>query len=164
MQELLGRHAFDHIFRPTKVLDVGSYDAGLGTYRPLLECYDTITYHGLDISEGAGVDIVSEDPYNWPLQDNSYDLVISGQCLEHVEAPWLWIKEVYRVCKPGGLVFIIAPWTCGEHRYPVDCWRILPDGMKYLVTKTAGFQLIECGRNDINAQTDIGDCWAVGRK
>jgi SAM-dependent methyltransferase len=82
-----------------KVLDVGSYNVN-GTYRPIFG--SGYSYQGLDISPGPNVDIVANNLYRWPVEDNFYDLVISGQCLEHVEAPWLWIDEVYRVCKPGG--------------------------------------------------------------
>lgn len=42
-------------------------------------------YTGLDIVPGVNVDIVTTDPYHWPIEDNAFDLVISGQCMEHVE-------------------------------------------------------------------------------
>ena len=141
-----------------KLLDVGSYDIN-GSYRELVP--STYTYTGLDISAGENVDIVVPDLYKWPIPDNSYDIVISGQCLEHVEAPWLWIQEIYRICK--NIAIIIAPWSCGEHRFPVDCWRILPDGMRYLLGKTGGFNVLECGRNDKGIY-DLGDTWGVGHK
>jgi SAM-dependent methyltransferase len=141
-----------------KLLDVGSYDVN-GSYRELSP--STYTYTGLDISAGDNVDIVAPDLYKWPIPDNSYDLVISGQCMEHVEAPWLWIQEIYRVSK--SIAIIIAPWSCGEHRFPVDCWRILPDGMRYLLGKVGGFNVLECGRNDKGIY-DLGDTWGVGRK
>lgn len=142
------------------LLDVGSQEVN-GSYRDLIPpFYD---YKGLDLAPGKNVDILATTPYDWPIADNSYDIVISGQCLEHVEAPWLWIKEVFRVCKSDGIVMIIAPWSCGEHRFPVDCWRIFPDGMKYLLTKVAGFELIECGRNE-KGIFDLGDTWGVARK
>lgn len=100
---------------------------------------------------GPNVDIVISDPYNWGLPSSSYDVIISGQCLEHVEMPWLWIKEAERVCKPGGFMILIAPWSCGQHRYPVDCWRILPDGMNVLLTKCANMSLLHC---EIAGETD----------
>ena len=137
------------------LLDVGSQDVN-GTYKDL--CGPGIIYTGLDLVKGKNVDIVAPDIYHWPIPNDTYDVVISGQCLEHVEDTQAWIKEVYRVCKPGGLTIIIAPWNCGEHRYPVDCWRILPDGMRFLLSKVVNFKIELIDRNNTI------DTWGVGRK
>ena len=130
-----------------RVLDVGSMDVrGIGSYKNMFT-FDGIqknwTYTGLDIEAGLNVDTVSPDPYNWPVADESYDVVISGQCMEHVEAPWLWVKEVERVCKRGGFAFIIAPFYHPVHRFPVDCYRYVPDGFSYLFGKHCNFDVLE---------------------
>lgn len=124
-----------------KILDVGSCDVN-GNYKALFSspCW---TYTGIDITTGPNVDVVIK-PYQWPLENESYDVVISGQCLEHVEMPWLWIKEVERVCKSKGLVIILVPWSWPVHRNPVDCWRILPDGIVVLLTKCSNFKILSC--------------------
>src|ERR1700753_2018202 len=41
-----------------------------------------------------------KSPYSFPLADNTYDIVLSGQVLEHVEKIWIWLKELKRVAKP----------------------------------------------------------------
>jgi SAM-dependent methyltransferase len=143
------------------ILDVGSYDLN-GSYRDIFD-NPSWDYKGLDLEDGPNVDIVTEELYSWPLSDESFDVVISGQCLEHTEAPWRWIKEVARVCKTGGKVFIIAPWGWPEHRHPVDCWRIFPDGMKYLLND-AGFDVVYCDMGYANASQNLGDTWGVGIK
>ena len=128
------RFVANHLDKSTSqrsVLDVGSQDVN-GNYRHL---FDTKiwTYTGLDMTEGANVDIIPEDPYSWSMiPDRSFDVVISGQSLEHVEFFWLTIKEMERVLKCGGYLCLIAPSNGYEHRYPVDCWRFYPDGMKAL--------------------------------
>jgi hypothetical protein len=134
------------------ILDVGSQDVN-GCYKPLFTS-SLWKYYGLDICEGKNVDIIVEDPYNWKTSDQ-FDVVVSGQCLEHVEAPWLWAKEIERVC--ANLVCIIAPWNQKIHKYPIDCWRILPDGILYLMTKWCNFEMIEYGSNE-------RDCYFMGRK
>lgn len=84
-----------------KVLDVGSYDVN-GTYKELFEG-KSVKYFGLDIAEGPNVDIVMETPYSWNnIEDESFDYIISGQAFEHIEFPWLTIKEIYKKLKPGG--------------------------------------------------------------
>jgi len=174
MQELI-KHAQNFNFlskdRATSILDVGSQDVSVpndymnalisGSYRKIFEDNPLWSYKGLDMVLGKNVDIIAPT-IPWPISDNSYDLVISGQTLEHTKAPWLWIKEIERVCKPGGLIIIIAPWQWDQHRYPVDCWRILPDGMTYLLGDWCNCEILTIGMSTI----DIihGDCYGVAKK
>lgn len=116
------------------VLDVGSLDVN-GTYRPLVESFGW-SYTGLDVVAGPNVDVVSAKPYSFPLPGASFDVVISGSTMEHVEAIWLWVPELARMVRPGGLLAIVTHWQFPEHRFPVDCWRIMPDGMRFLFDQT----------------------------
>jgi SAM-dependent methyltransferase len=125
---------------PLNILDVGSYSV-CGSYRDLLD--SNWNYIGLDMTEGPNVDIVPSDIYNWKeIKEESFDVVISGQAFEHIEFPWITITEISRVLKQGGLVCIIAPSAGKEHRYPVDCYRYYPDGMRAL-TKWAKLEVLE---------------------
>jgi ubiquinone/menaquinone biosynthesis C-methylase UbiE len=54
------------------------------------------------------VDIVSPGD-QLPLDDNSVDFVISSHVIEHFPDPIKALKEWYRVVKPGGYLYIIAP-------------------------------------------------------
>lgn len=143
-----------HRIRVEKVLDVGSLDEN-GCYRPIVEERGW-KYIGIDIRRGPNVDIIVE-PYKYPFKDNSFELVISGQTLEHVQAPWLWAKELYRITTKGGYVAIIAPYLFLQHRFPVDCWRILPDGAIYLLKDWAGFE-------EAYAEISDNDTWMWGKK
>ncbi len=115
------------------VLDVGSLDEN-GTHRPLTDARGWATT-GIDIRKGANVDLVVP-PYSYPFTDGQFDCVISGQAMEHVEDLKLWISECVRVLKPGGLLAITTVWKMFYHPYPVDCWRIMPDGMRWLFDQT----------------------------
>jgi SAM-dependent methyltransferase len=116
--------------RKYRILDLGSYDVN-GSYRPLFQCPDW-KYEGADLQPGPNVDIVLADPYSWSFRDNSFNVIISGQAFEHFEFFWLTWKEMARVLKPGGFIFLIVP-SCGpEHKFPVDCWRFYADGMRAL--------------------------------
>ena len=82
------------------------------------------------MEEGPNVDLIPKSVYNWKeISDDSYAAVVSGQALEHIEFFWITMKEIVRVTQKNGLICIIAPNGFGEHRYPVDCWRFLTDGM-----------------------------------
>ena len=134
---------------PLKIIDVGSR-IELG--QP--ECYRQLmisekwTYQGLDLKAGSNVDIISDDPFNYPITDNEYDVIISGQCIEHVTNLAVWMKELYRILKPGGRICIIGPSAGGIHRHPVDCWRVLPDGMRFLF-ENEGFINIDVQRSGV---------------
>lgn len=132
---------------PPHVLDVGSLDVN-GTYRPIVD-YLGWRYTGLDVCAGPNVDIVSPDPYRFPVADNAYDIVISGSTMEHVQAIWMWVPELVRVLRPGGMLAIITHTSWEYHRFPVDCYRILPDGMKYLFDLTGKLE-----RYEINMYND----------
>ncbi|WP_392426147.1 class I SAM-dependent methyltransferase [Barrientosiimonas humi] len=61
-----------------------------------------------------------------PLADNSIDVVISSNVLEHVPVPSALADELMRVCRPGGLVFLsytlwYGPW--GGHE--TSPWHFL---------------------------------------
>jgi SAM-dependent methyltransferase len=75
---------------------------------------------------------VIRDEYHFPIPDNTFDIVVSGQVIEHVKKIWRWMNELARVCKPGGRVITINPVSWEYHACPVDCWRIYPEGMRAL--------------------------------
>jgi len=128
-----------------KVLDVGSYGVN-GTYREIFAS-KRFDYTGLDIEYGPNVDIVPADIYSWTeLEDDQFDVVISGQAFEHIEFFWLTMQEITRVLRKDGILCIIAPNGFAEHRHPVDCWRFFSDGMVALARWT-GLKVIHSHTN-----------------
>ena len=127
-----------------RVLDIGSRVAqpGFRSYRTALLDLPGIEYSGLDVEAGENVDIVASDPYRFPVEPESYDVAISGSVFEHIEFPWLTIQEMAKALRPGGYAVVIAPSSGPEHKYPVDCWRFYPDGMRAL-GKWAGLETVD---------------------
>ena len=63
--------------------------------------------------------------------------------------------------RPAGLFYLNAPSNGDFHRYPVDCWRIMPDGMRYLFEEALQLERYDIG---IMSQYDIGAAaWKVTR-
>jgi SAM-dependent methyltransferase len=140
-----------------KILDVGSLQVkGQLSYKSIFNPPNW-KYYGLDIHEGDNVDIVARGLYEWGLEPLSYDVIISGQCLEHIKDTKEWVKQVDKYLKKNGIVCIIAPWQWKQHRFPVDCWRILPDGMEFLLKDVCGFDILECFIRE-------SDCIGIARK
>lgn len=114
-----------------KILDVGSFDkSGEYNYKPLFN-ENNWTYTGLDIKSGPNVDIVITDIYNWfEIEDNTYDVIISGQFFEHLKYFWLTMNQIERVLKPGGYVCIIVPSAGHKHGGDeFNCYRFHEDGL-----------------------------------
>jgi hypothetical protein len=140
------------------VLELGSCDIN-GTYKPLF-IKENWYYTGADLNSGPNVDIVLKNAYSWnEIPDNSYNVVISGSVLEHIEFPWLTMCEIKRVLKVNGLTCNIAPSSGFEHRYPVDCYRYYPDGFHALI-KWAKLIPIEIYTDwNTNSSPDGGHVW-----
>jgi SAM-dependent methyltransferase len=84
-----------------------------------------------------------KNPYDWnEISSESFDAVVCGQMFEHAEYFWLTILEIRRVLKPNGLCCVIAPSGGAEHRFPTDCYRFYPDGMR-AVARYAGLEVLE---------------------
>lgn len=144
-----------------RVLDVGSYDVN-GSYKGLFDQLN-VEYVGADMSKGPNVDVVFNDPYDWSeLKDESFDFVISGNAFEHIEYPWLTIKEIYKKTKIGGFVCILAPNSIGEHRYPLDCYRYFSDGFSALA-KWGGFTVVDVTVGGIPDKNISCDWYAGGQ-
>ena len=63
-----------------------------------------------------------------PFKDRSLDYVLTSHVIEHFFDPVKAMKEWYRVIRPGGYIFIIAPHmdrTCDQHRPPTPAQELL---------------------------------------
>lgn len=96
-----------NVSKKISVLDVGSQDVN-GSYRLLFDDA-RFEYTGLDMAKGKNVDIVPKSIYHWTeIENDSYDVVISGQCLEHVEFPWVTVSEMSRIVHGGDTLYHCA--------------------------------------------------------
>ncbi|TVQ85277.1 MAG: methyltransferase domain-containing protein [Chromatiaceae bacterium] len=134
-----------------RVLDVGGANVN-GSYRDLFPGAQ-YAYQTADIA-AENVDIVLADPYHLPFPDDSIDLVLSGQMLEHCERFWLAFAEMVRVLAPAGFIFLIAPSAGPIHRYPVDCYRFYPDAFAALAHAT-GCRLEACWLDERGPWRDL---------
>jgi len=131
MKEFISEH-LDPL-KEYNLLEVGSLNVN-GSYR---ELFSNVKYTGIDVQAGPDVDIKLKKPYDWAeLEDNSYDLIISGQCLEHVEFPWLVMEQIKKKMTNDAIICVIVPSTGpihGSHGYGfVDAYRYNPDGLRAL--------------------------------
>lgn len=158
MLSLLASRCFDG----ATVLDCGAKTHGhQQSYRALVRALG-MHYTGTDAEAGRNVDVVS-DIYNLnELRGEQFDFVISGQLLEHLERPWEAVEVMKRHVRPGGWLLLIAPFVQEEHKYPLDCWRLLPDGVRAMLR---GWEEVEAGIQAPPTKQDyIHDCWGAARR
>jgi SAM-dependent methyltransferase len=109
---------------PIDVLEIGAFNFN-GSLRESFS--NQMRWVGVDLSPGAGVDVVLNDPYVLPFADKEFDVAIATSVFEHDEMFWLSFLEMIRVVRQGGFVYLCSPSNGNIHRYPVDCYRFYPD-------------------------------------
>ncbi len=87
------------------------------------------------------IDILA-DIEHLPFADGSLDGVICTYVLEHVADAGACIREIARVVKPGGHVYITVPFVFPTHPDPLDRWRWTLDGLRHAF---GAFEEIEAG-------------------
>jgi ubiquinone/menaquinone biosynthesis C-methylase UbiE len=70
------------------------------------------------------------------LADNAYDVVVSFQVIEHIQHDFLYLKEIHRVLKPGGVALLTTPnRKMSLSRNPWHTREYLPEELKTLAKK-----------------------------
>ncbi len=57
----------------------------------------------------SGAVFVQGDAYALPFPDNSFDILVSCETIEHLPDPVKGVGEFHRVTKPGGMLFLTTP-------------------------------------------------------
>lgn len=83
-------------------------------------------YINVDIRSSTNPDVVHDlDVFPYPFEDNSVDEVTLVHVLEHLNKPFEVMKELHRLLKPGGKLYIAVPhfsrgFTHAEHEHGFD--------------------------------------------
>lgn len=109
-------------------------DVGCGTGHrviPMIKHFGVKEYVGIDHSSASlqvaqalanelnmtNVTLREGDLFNLPYDDASFDIVISQGVLHHTSDPYRGFKEIVRICRPGGFVYIYLynKWNHWRH-------------------------------------------------
>lgn len=113
------------------VLEVGSKE--YGTTSTFRDFYRGNEYLGVDMAAGPGVDqVVDLTQSSEPLKEGHFALAICCSVLEHVDKPWLFARNLARVVRPGGRLYVSVPWAWRYHAYPDDYFRFSHRGIMSL--------------------------------
>lgn len=90
--------------------------------------------YGLDLSPEApslakdlNISVCDLELESLPYPDNHFDVIYSKSFLEHLREPSTFLKEAYRVLKPGGLLLSMVPdWESQHKKFYDDYTHISP--------------------------------------
>lgn len=136
LREFLNKVIFDSY---DAVLDYGS---GGSPYRPL---FRSDRYVRADYVCCNGIDIQINSDGHVECEDGTFDLVLSTQVLEHVQEPELFLKEAFRVLRPGGVLVLTTHGIWEDHGCPYDFRRWTADGLRYEIN-SVGFEVKEVAK------------------
>ena len=71
----------------------------------------------------AGAEFIKGSAYSLPFLDNSLDLIVCSEVLEHLHQYNDAVKEIHRVLKPGGKFYASVPASWPEK----ICWALSKD-------------------------------------
>lgn len=114
------RMIVDFIPPEIPIIDLGSGPERLGA-----------RFLNVDVYPFPEVDIVA-DAEHLPFKDGTVGALVSESMLEHVPHPTYVTREIMRVLKPGGIVYVSAPFIHPYHASPDDFNRWTISGLKEL--------------------------------
>ncbi|HMQ41103.1 MAG TPA: methyltransferase domain-containing protein [Paracoccus sp. (in: a-proteobacteria)] len=115
--------------RPARLLVIGGGSVGQGM-APIYD-HPGIEIYAFDIYDTPNVQFIA-DGHHLPLPDDLFDAVIIQAVLEHVLQPAQVVAEIWRVLRPGGLVYAETPFMQQVHEGPYDFTRFTESGHRYL--------------------------------
>jgi 2-polyprenyl-3-methyl-5-hydroxy-6-metoxy-1,4-benzoquinol methylase len=130
LYEFLARE-FSSIRADETVLTIG---AG-GEVGELLEEYarqQNFTVTSFDIDQAQQPDILG-DICTFDFGQQSFDVIVFSEVLEHVHSPHLAISNVHRLLKDGGRLVLSVPFIFPIHERPHDYFRYTRYGLEFLL-------------------------------
>jgi SAM-dependent methyltransferase len=112
---------FAPTFRPLSVADIG---CGMGSTIEMLSQFGRVlamdfSPTALAFSKQRGMSgLVAASLPDLPCRDATFDVTCALDVIEHIDDDHSAVCEIYRVCKPGGLIVITVPayrWLWSEH-------------------------------------------------
>lgn len=83
---------------------------------------------------------VRADAARLPFRSASFDCVVATAVLEHVPYPQRVVREIHRVLRPEGVLYVEVPFLEGFHADPDDYYRFTFRGLDVLLRR---FDILE---------------------
>ena len=114
-----------------RLLDVG---AGEAPWRDLIG--SSIDYVAVDIDSSLEFGMRHQQAMQYydgsqlPFADNSFDVILCTEVIEHVRNPALFLVDLNRVLRQHGTLILTMPWSARVHHLPHDYSRFSRFGLE----------------------------------
>jgi len=108
------------------IIDIGGKDVNGSPFREYAKKLG-LNYYVVDMDEDPSVDIVVKPTEKLPFNNETVDLIISTSCFEHDPCFWITFREMTRIIKKDGFIYVNAPKNEKYHSHPGDNWRFYYD-------------------------------------
>lgn len=131
------------VFKHVKSVDGVIIDLG-GGKSPSYERFWNIKpekFIRVDINEKSEPDVIADLNKPLPFSSDFADAIFLFSVIYILKNPADILKEVNRILKPGGKLFLTSPFIFNEAKEPNDYWRFTSEGLERLL-KESGFNEI----------------------
>jgi SAM-dependent methyltransferase len=88
----------------------------------------------LDIDPNSGATYIADiTKHNEFLLNETFDIIVCTEVLEHTLNPFGAVKEIYRLLKRSGTLLLTVPFNFRIHGPLPDCWRFTEYGLRELL-------------------------------
>jgi SAM-dependent methyltransferase len=131
-----------------RILEVGSREVtGRSAARAM---FDKAEYVGFDYYAGDNVDVVGDAHRlsSYFGAEEKFDLIYSCATFEHLAMPWIVAREMARLLRVGGWVFVETHFSYASHERPWHFFQFSDMALKALFSESLGFECIEAGMSN----------------
>jgi len=117
-----------------RFLDIGT---GRGTHLTRFMKHVKGDFYGIDLEKskipGAKIKSCNLENQPLPFEDDFFDIIFSKSVIEHVKNTENFMREIYRVLKPAGVLILMAPdWQSQMKNFYDDHTHVKPFTKKSL--------------------------------
>lgn len=120
-------------------------DVGCGQ-KPYEKLFHASEYVGLEVDTPYSRQFLKADCFYdgrlFPFQADEFDSIVVNEVFEHVFEPDVFLAEIYRVLKSGGILLMTVPFCWDEHEQPRDYARYSSFGLK-VILQNHGFEIVQ---------------------
>lgn len=145
-------HYLFNVFQMKEGMALLEPGCGRGEHLRLFKEFGLDVY-GMDVSPEApslakdlNISVCDLETDNLPYPDDYFDVIYSKSFLEHIRDPSIFLKEAYRVLKPGGLLLSMVPdWESQYKKFYDDYTHVSPFTIVSLknIQLVVGFEEVE---------------------
>ena len=133
-----------------RVLEIGSREV-TGPSKAREQFADAnADYVGFDYYPGRNVDVVGDVHRlaSYFAENEKFDIIYTIACFEHFAMPWIVSREIAKLLKIGGVVYVKTHFSYGAHERPWNFFQFSDMGLRVLFPRALGFECLESGMSN----------------